>query len=164
MRKISIILLLVIFILGSSTSCRKKAFVVDGLAPIYISPLDFSYIKRSSPRTLKNIGQSLQYNNYLFINEIYNGIHVFDNTDPKAPKPIHFWEIPGNLDLSIKDLAELIKKTIGFNGDLNFNAGKPDGTMKKLTDVNKLNKLGWKHKIELKEGVKKLYYWYSSSL
>lgn len=63
-------------------------------------------------------------------------------------------------DISIKDLALLIKDTVGFNGELYFNSDKPDGTMKKLTDPSKLNDLGWKHNITLEEGVKKVYTWY----
>ncbi len=63
-------------------------------------------------------------------------------------------------DISIRNLSELIKKTIGFEGDLVFNTQKPDGTMKKLTQVSKLNALGWKHSIGLKEGLKKIYHWY----
>ncbi|GAA3656648.1 GDP-L-fucose synthase family protein [Flavivirga jejuensis] len=63
-------------------------------------------------------------------------------------------------DASIKELAETIQSTIGFKGNLVFNADKPDGTMRKLTDVSKLNSLGWKHKIELEEGIKKAYDWY----
>lgn len=63
-------------------------------------------------------------------------------------------------DVSIADLAVLIKKEIGFQGILKFNTQKPDGTLKKLTDVSKLNDLGWKHKIELKEGVGKVIDWY----
>lgn len=63
-------------------------------------------------------------------------------------------------DVSIADLALLIKKEIGFQGSLKFNTQKPDGTLKKLTDVSKLNDLGWKHKIELKEGVGKVIDWY----
>jgi len=64
------------------------------------------------------------------------------------------------VDISIKELAETIKETIGFKGELYFNADKPDGTMKKLTDVSKLHGLGWKHKVELKEGIEKMYTWY----
>ena len=63
-------------------------------------------------------------------------------------------------DISIAELAETIKTTIGFKGKLFYNSEKPDGTMKKLTDVSKLNDLGWKHKIELEEGIKKIYDWY----
>ncbi|MDD3876073.1 MAG: GDP-L-fucose synthase [Bacteroidales bacterium] len=63
-------------------------------------------------------------------------------------------------EISIYNLAHLIKDTIGFKGELSFNSAKPDGTMRKLTDPSKLNQLGWKHKIEIDEGVKKMYNWY----
>ena len=64
------------------------------------------------------------------------------------------------VDISIKELAETIQKVIGFKGELYFNTDKPDGTMKKLTDVSKLHGLGWKHKVDLTEGIEKMYEWY----
>ncbi len=67
------------------------------------------------------------------------------------------------IDISIKELAETIKEIIGFKGELYFNADKPDGTMKKLTDVSKLHSLGWKHQIELREGIEKMYNWYKDT-
>ena len=63
-------------------------------------------------------------------------------------------------EISIKDLAFLIKEKIGFKGNLLFNTSKPDGTMRKLTDVSKLHSLGWHHKIEIQEGIEKMYNWY----
>jgi len=63
-------------------------------------------------------------------------------------------------DLSIADLAKLIQTKIGFQGEFIFNTSKPDGTMKKLTDVSKLNALGWNHTIGIEEGVQKMYDWY----
>ena len=63
-------------------------------------------------------------------------------------------------DISIKDLAYLIKDILGFKGDFYFNTQKPDGTLIKLTDPSKLNQLGWKHKVELEEGIAKIYEWY----
>lgn len=67
------------------------------------------------------------------------------------------------VDISIKQLAELIKKIIGFEGELVFNTDKPDGTMVKLTDPSKLHALGWKHTVELEEGINTMYEWYLSS-
>lgn len=67
-------------------------------------------------------------------------------------------------EISIKEVAELIVRTVGFAGALKWNVSKPDGTMRKLTDVSKLNALGWKHKIEIDEGVRRLYQWYTESL
>jgi len=63
-------------------------------------------------------------------------------------------------EISIKELAETIKEVIGFKGGLYFNTEKPDGTMRKLTDSSKLESLGWKYTIELKEGIEKMYKWY----
>ena len=63
-------------------------------------------------------------------------------------------------DVSIKELAELIKEVVGYKGDLVFNPSRPDGTMKKLTDVKKLNSLGWKYELTLQEGIENLYYFY----
>ncbi|MBN2964218.1 GDP-L-fucose synthase [Sulfurospirillum sp. T05] len=63
-------------------------------------------------------------------------------------------------DVSIKALAELIKKSVGFKGELVFNTQKPDGTLIKRTDPSKLHALGWKHNVELEEGVRRVYGWY----
>ncbi|MCF0199677.1 MAG: GDP-L-fucose synthase [Bacteroidaceae bacterium] len=67
-------------------------------------------------------------------------------------------------ELTIRALADLIVTTVGFTGDICFDATKPDGTLRKLTDVSKLHSLGWHHKIEIDEGVQRLFHWYCSSL
>ncbi|MEN9444199.1 MAG: hypothetical protein RIS47_1089, partial [Bacteroidota bacterium] len=77
----------------------------------------------------------------------------------KEAKNFHV-NIGTGIDLSIKELAELVQNTIGFEGELYFNADKPDGTMKKLTDPSKLHAYGWKHSVELAEGVKRLFEFY----
>ena len=64
--------------------------------------------------------------------------------------------------LSIKELAFLIKDIVGFNGDIKFNADKPDSTMDRMLDTSKIKSLGWQHKINLEEGVKMLYQWYKN--
>jgi GDP-L-fucose synthase len=63
-------------------------------------------------------------------------------------------------DLTIQELAEIVKKITGFNGSILWDKNKPDGTMQKLLDVSKLNALGWKHKINLEEGIKSVYQMY----
>ena len=67
-------------------------------------------------------------------------------------------------ELTIRELSELVVKTVGFEGEVEFDATKPDGTMRKLIDVSKLHSLGWTHKIEIDEGVRKLFEWYQDSL
>ncbi|MDR0395644.1 MAG: GDP-L-fucose synthase [Tannerella sp.] len=64
-------------------------------------------------------------------------------------------------DLSIAALARLIMKTVGYKGDLSFDAVKPDGTMRKLTDVTRLHSLGWHHQTEIGEGIERMYHWYT---
>ena len=66
-------------------------------------------------------------------------------------------------EISIGELARLIKATVGFKGNLIFNISKPDGTMRKLTDPSKLHQLGWIHQVEIEEGISKLYQWYSTA-
>ena len=63
-------------------------------------------------------------------------------------------------ELTIRELTQLIVSTIGFEGVVEFDATKPDGTPRKLIDVSKLHSLGWTHRVEIEEGVKKLYEWY----
>ncbi len=63
-------------------------------------------------------------------------------------------------ELTIKELSELIVKTVGFEGEVVFDSSKPDGTPRKLIDVEKLHSLGWTHKVEIEEGVERLFKWY----
>ena len=67
-------------------------------------------------------------------------------------------------ELTIKALAELVAKAVGFSGTITFDPSKPDGTMRKLIDVSKLHSLGWTHKVEIEDGVQKLFNWYQASL
>jgi GDP-L-fucose synthase len=66
------------------------------------------------------------------------------------------------IEISIRELAFLVKKVTSFRGDIEFDTSKPDGTLRKLTDPSKLHNLGWSHKIEIEEGIDKLYKWYLS--
>ena len=90
----------------------------------------------------------------------------FSETYPKEQQEIRntHINIGTGKDVSIKDLAEFIKEIIGFKGNLVFNTDKPDGTMRKLTDVTKLHSLGWNHKVELTEGIKMIYEWYFNNI
>ena len=88
-----------------------------------------------------------------------NDIFSLSGGDAKGRGGIHI-NIGTGKEISIKELAETIKLIIGFTGELYFNTEKPDGTMRKLTDSSKLHKLGWKHKVQLEDGIKKMYNWY----
>ena len=67
-------------------------------------------------------------------------------------------------ELTIRQLSELVVKAVGFEGVVEFDTSKPDGTMRKLIDVSKLHSLGWTHKVEIEDGVGKLFEWYRESL
>ena len=68
-----------------------------------------------------------------------------------------FVNVGTGTDVSIKELAEIVARVTGFTGKLVFDTTKPDGTPRKLMDVGKLHRLGWKHSIDLEEGVKAVY-------
>lgn len=67
-------------------------------------------------------------------------------------------------ELTIRELSNLVAKAVGFTGAIEFDATKPDGTMRKLIDVSKLHRLGWTHRVEIEEGVQKLFEWYKHTL
>lgn len=67
-------------------------------------------------------------------------------------------------ELTIRQLSELVVKAVGFTGTVEFDSNKPDGTMRKLIDVSKLHSLGWTHKVEIEDGVQKLFQWYKHTL
>ena len=94
-------------------------------------------------------------------------VFLLENRDFKETYSKHKKEIRNThinigtgVDISIKELAQTIKKIVGYEGELYFNTTKPDGTIVKLTDPSKLHDLGWKHKVELEEGIKRVYKWY----
>lgn len=90
---------------------------------------------------------------FLFSNDLADACYfLMQNYNDKQ-----FVNIGTGHDLSIKDLALLVKKIVGYEGELKFDTTKPDGTPRKLMDVSKLHELGWKHKIELAEGIELAY-------
>ncbi|MDR1644539.1 MAG: GDP-L-fucose synthase [Tannerellaceae bacterium] len=96
-------------------------------------------------------------------------VHILENVNFADLKPegadirnTHI-NIGTGREISIRELAGRIQETIGYGGALNFDASKPDGTLRKLTDVSKLHALGWHHRLEIKEGIERLYQWYLNS-
>jgi len=77
--------------------------------------------------------------------------------DPVAPALIN---VGSGQEVSIRDLALLVKEVVGFQGELVFDTGKPDGTPRKLADASRIHNLGWRHRIGLQEGVTATYGWY----
>jgi len=113
-------------------------------------------------------GTGAPFREFLWSEEMADAcVYVMENVDFKDVTPAGTKEIRNThinigtgKEITIKALAELVKEKAGFEGELYFNASKPDGTMRKLTDPSKIQSLGWKHKIDIAEGVEKLYDWY----
>ncbi|MBR4923469.1 MAG: GDP-L-fucose synthase [Bacteroidaceae bacterium] len=94
-------------------------------------------------------------------------VHVLLNVDfkdtyPKGSKEIRNCHINVGTgkEISIREVAEKIMEEIGFKGELRWDSSKPDGTLRKLTDVSKLHGLGWHHQVKIDEGIHRLYEWY----
>jgi GDP-L-fucose synthase len=74
--------------------------------------------------------------------------------------PDNLYNVGTGIDLTIKELAEIIQKAVGHNGKIIWDSSKPDGTPRKLMDITKMHNLGWKHQINLKEGIEQTYQWF----
>ena len=100
---------------------------------------------------------------FLYVEDLADAISfLMENIDAKDiyEKGISQINIGTGKDISISDLAGLIAKIVGFNGEIINDLSKPDGTPRKLMDVSRLHELGWNYKTELEDGIKKTYEWY----
>ncbi len=96
-------------------------------------------------------------------------LHVYDCADAclhimRCDTVNDLTNIGAGHDLTISELAYLIKNVVGYEGTIHYNANKPDGTPQKLTDVNKIKSTGWQPKITLEEGIKSTYQWYKENI
>jgi GDP-L-fucose synthase len=101
-------------------------------------------------------GSGVSRREFMHCDDLADAIYwLMDNYDDKQ-----FINIGTGEDISIKELAFLMKDVVGYKGKLVFDTTKPDGMPKKLLDVSKLHGLGWHHKIDFKEGLADTYQWY----
>jgi len=109
-------------------------------------------------------GSGNVYREFLFIEDLASAciylMEKFNASDIKNLSPDYFVNIGTGEDITIKELALLIKQITGFNGEIKFDSSKPDGTPKKLLDITKIKQLGWHPKTTLEEGIKNTYEWY----
>ena len=104
-------------------------------------------------------GTGKPYREFLYVDDLANAaVFLMQRYNHKTIGP--FVNIGTGKDISISELANLVKKIVGFEGNITFDSTKPDGTPKKLLDVSRINTLGWKYSISLKEGIEKAYSWY----
>lgn len=112
--------------------------------------------KMANAETVEIWGTGKALREFLYIEDMADGcIFLLENYDGAD-----FVNLGTGKELTIRELAELIKKVVGFKGELQFNIDKPDGTPRKLLDVSKMESLGWKYKVELEDGVHRTYQWF----
>lgn len=116
----------------------------------------FHEAKVNNEETVEVWGTGTPLREFLYVDDMADAcVFLMENYDGEQ----HV-NIGTGVEVSIRELAETIKDVVEFNGELRFNTDMPDGTPRKLTTVEKLNRLGWKHKIELKEGIELAYKWF----
>jgi GDP-L-fucose synthase len=127
----------------------------------------FHEAKQSGASHVEIWGTGTPKREFLHVDDMAEGcIHVMTLPDTVVEQHLTNYPSPGFVnigtgkDCSIKDLAELIRAETGFEGDLIFNASKPDGTRQKLMDVSRMKSIGWEAKISLKTGIKATYHWF----
>ncbi|MFA6485992.1 MAG: GDP-L-fucose synthase [Candidatus Magasanikbacteria bacterium] len=105
---------------------------------------------------------------FLHVDDMADGcVFVMNNFNPtkeQNDKGEIFFNLGTGVDVTIKELTELVKKTVGFNGRIAWDITKPDGAPRKLQDMNRMHALGWNHKIDLAEGVRFTYEWYLANV
>jgi GDP-L-fucose synthase len=102
---------------------------------------------------------------FLYCEDLARGcIHVLNAPKEDFAKTGGFVNLGPGYDLEIRDFAEILAKVVGYNDDFLYDSSRPDGTMRKLTDVSKATGLGWKPQISLEEGLKRMYNWYTQGL
>lgn len=116
----------------------------------------FHEAKISNQATVEVWGTGTPLREFIYVDDMADAcIFLMENYDGEQHINIGTGE-----EVSIRQLAETVKKVVGFEGELVFNTNMPDGTPRKLTVVDKLHGLGWKHKVSLNEGVKLAYKWF----
>ncbi len=122
--------------------------------PAMIRKFHEAKLNHHAPVTLWGSGTPMR--EFLFVDDMAES--VLFALENKLPD--YLYNVGTGLDLTIKDLAETIQKITGHQGAIVWDASKPDGTPRKLMDVSKMHALGWKHKVNLEEGIQKTYNWF----
>ena len=116
----------------------------------------FHEAKQNKNATVNLWGSGKPMREFLHVDDLAKAV-VFA-VENKLPE--HLYNVGTGTDITIKELAETIQKTVGHRGKIIWDSSKPDGTPRKLLDVTKLNNLGWKAKIDLAQGIEDTYKWY----
>jgi GDP-L-fucose synthase len=116
----------------------------------------FDDAKNSGSASVTLWGSGTPKREFLHADDLGRGcLYLLENYDDEIAINVGVGE-----DVSIKELAELIQKTTGFAGTIEWDSAKPDGTPRKLLDVSRITALGWKAEISLEDGIRSTYEWY----
>jgi len=132
----------------------------------HVLPALMRKIHESRLQTLNSVevwGTGKPQREFLYVEDLADAIYfLMNNTDAKDlyEQGISQINIGTGEDLTIAELVDTLKDVIGFKGQIKYDSSKPDGTPRKLMDVSRLHKLGWKHKTSLKEGIELTYKWF----
>ena len=120
----------------------------------------FHEAKLNDHSPVKLWGSGTPMREFLFVDDMADAVvYAFEHKLPNS-----LYNIGTGIDLTIKDLAELIQKTVGHTGEIVWDATKPDGTPRKLMDVSKMEAAGWKASMELEDGIQKTYVWFLENI
>ena len=135
--------------------------------PALIRKIHEAKIKMEENPTIPSVvevwGTGTPKREFLYVDDLADAIYyLMDKVDAKDlyENNLTHINIGTGEDLSIAELVEIIKKVVGFKGEIKYDTTKPDGTPRKLLDVTRLHELGWRHKTSLEEGIAKAYEWY----
>ncbi len=126
--------------------------------PAIIRKFHEAKLNNHSPVELWGSGTPMR--EFLFVDDMAEAvIFALENQLPE-----HLYNVGTGIDLTIKELADIVKNIVGYQGDIIWDLSKPDGTPRKLMNTSKMNELGWRHKVELKEGILKTYNWFLENI
>ena len=126
--------------------------------PAMIRKFHEAKLNNHAPVTLWGSGTPMR--EFLFVDDMAESVvFALENTLPD-----YLYNVGTGVDLTIKELAETIQKITGHEGEIVWDASKPDGTPRKLMDVSKMHELGWKHQVNLEEGIQKTYDWFLENI
>lgn len=120
----------------------------------------FHEAKENNNASVTLWGSGTPMREFLFVDDM--AASVIFALENKLPE--HLYNVGTGVDLTIKELAELIQKTVGHTGEIVWDSSKPDGTPRKLMDVSKMQNLGWKHQVSLEDGITKTYHWFLENI
>ncbi len=127
----------------------------------------FHEAKSNASKTVTMWGSGKPKREFLYVEDLAEAINfLLENINAKDlyENEISQINVGTGEDLTISELADLIAEVVGFNGEIIHDASKPDGTPRKLMDVSRINKLGWKAKTKLKDGITQTYNWYLKNI